>query len=178
MNPILINSNEALKEFLQQYNYPVPLVVEITPFEISDELKQTFPFQWHLKDSQRSFLTEKLNNPRYEFSYRQIFGKYLPAIKEMIARDSFRTTVISTWKNDEFIKANYKTRVACLLLMKFMKDSLTVVWRMRDIYRRFFPNIIALKEVTKEVYGRIMPIVDISLDVFERKDFFERIQDW
>jgi hypothetical protein len=143
---------------------------QLTPEFADDYCKY---FRWHYDDSLRSFLTPKLGNPKYQFSYYQRMhekGTWNKFEKEVMHRSS--RNMICTWR---LIDHDYTdARIPCFTLLsaRIRQGCLdfTVVFRMRDLIRRMIPNWYALQRMQLDMATKnhleIGVLNDLSLDWF------------
>lgn len=144
-----------------------------------EQLSSTFAedyckyFKWHFDDSQRSFLTPVIGNPKYQFSYyRRLHEKRSWGKFENEAMHGSSRNIICTWRLKDHDYG--EERIPCFILLSARIRQgwldFTVVFRMRDIIRRMIPNWYALKTMQMEMAGRnhlgVGVTNDLSLDWF------------
>lgn len=165
-----------------------PLIIETDLKKLDDKLKNIYQkyFDWHFRDSMRSFLTDSIWNPKFEFSYyRRMHTAFsvdqIEEVKKKILTDP-RKAVISIWSPSIDL---YGDIIPCFmnLYVKKYKDDLNfvVVFRSRDIVKRLIPNWYALKiiqeNMSKDLSMNVGNIIDISINYFTLFDKLQTAKD-
>lgn len=150
-------------------NLPLETYVDLKELETSKEFIEKFKkvFPWHFQDSQRSFLTDKINNPVYEFSYYQRMRIHFGINQIEAAIKNPRMNLISTF--DPKKDFSEKGRVPCFMQMYLLRNKDTidfvVIFRNRDICRRVIPNWVAFNELQKEICKKMKLKQGITVDI-------------
>ena len=180
----------CLKEVLRMGTSGVSLLIITDLKKLSRDFLDSYSniFGWHFRDSERSLLSSKISNPKYEFSYfdriHSHFGfDQLEFVLEGL-RNGTRSRVISTW--DQTLDMRTKEIIPCLTLLQFSLDDslprkldLSVVFRSRDIVRRMVPNWNALDILQRQCADALHceqgVLIDYSLKWFYTEADYSRL---
>lgn len=188
MNSILVvKEKEPIVAWKKALYVNGPLVIE-TDLKLINEknplhIKLCSSYKWHHDDSLRSLL-EKMDRPlnQFEFSYydriREHFGEDQ---LDIIIKD--QNAIISTWD----IKVDKDNRIRpCLATLRLLSDRdylhLSVTFRVRDVIRRLYFNMLALNKLQQECCKLLNKsqglLFDYSNQAFCRDDDLSKVFSW
>ena len=152
---------------------------------IEEKLAKVFP--WHFNDTKRSLLTDKIINPKLEFSYYLRLHSHFNGIDlldNMVSKYGTTKSFTSLW--DSSVDNSAEGRVPCLSVMSLISEpdgscSMFVLFRSRDLVKRMPFNWFFIDKLHKELCQKLNVkqgiLYDYSVFAFAKQEDVQKALD-